>query len=136
VRARWPEDAVDVTVDGEKRWAPAADVDALHADPPAVTGLLGPVDLYLQARDRPLLVADRAHAKGLWPALGRPGGVVVDGEVIGTWRARRNVVKVALTVGLWMDPTDAARRAIDEQAERLAEFRRCRLAGVEVTGGA
>ena len=71
------------------RWLLAGDADRLRGDPPTVTRLLGPFDLFLQARDRALLVDDPARAKDLWRTLGRPGGVLVDGEIVGTWRARK-----------------------------------------------
>src|SRR3954469_9427899 len=47
VQARWPEDVVEVTVDGDRRWALAADVDRLAAGPARTTRLLGPFDPYL-----------------------------------------------------------------------------------------
>lgn len=72
VVARWPSDAVEVLVGGETRWVLAEEEDRLLADrPPAVTRLLGPFDLFMQLRDRPLLIEDRARAKVLWPRLGR-----------------------------------------------------------------
>ena len=55
-----------------------------------MTRLLGPFDLFLQARDRSLLVDDPAHAKALWPTLGRPGAVLDRGELVGTWRPRKS----------------------------------------------
>ena len=58
VQAHWPDDAVEVTVDGEQRWALAGDEAALAAGPVHTVRLLGPFDLFLQAKDRPLLVAD------------------------------------------------------------------------------
>lgn len=125
VQARWPADAVEVDVDGERRWT--LDPDGAEADP--VTRLLGPYDLFLQARDRQLLVADPAHAKALWPVLGRPGAVLTDGEIAGAWRARKAGGGVTVTVQLW---TAADRTALDEQAERLARFRGLRLLGVTI----
>jgi hypothetical protein len=129
VRARWPADAVEVSVDGERRWVLADDVDRLGDGPPRGVRLLGPFDLYLQARDRSLLVDQPERAKDLWRALGRPGGVLADGEIAGTWRARRSGSSVSVTVSLW---TEADRAAITDQAERLAAFRDCRLAGVDI----
>src|SRR5436190_13244 len=55
VQARWPGDAVEVTVDGEVRWLLAADEKALGSAGTRVTRLLGPFDLLLQARDRATL---------------------------------------------------------------------------------
>ena len=131
VESRWPEDAVEVSVDGERRWVLAADVDRLSADPPALTRLLGPFDLFLQARDRALLVDDRAAAKTLWRPIGRPGAVLDGGELVGTWRARKAGSALTVAIELWVSPTVALRRRITEQAERLAAFRGFRLAGVE-----
>ncbi len=128
VTARWPSDAVEVDVEGERRWVLAEDADRLDDAPPRTTRLLGPFDLYTQARDRSLLVDDAAHAKDLWRMLGRPGGVLVDGEIAGTWRARKSGSSVAVTVELWNGAVDRA--AISEQAERLAAFREVRLSGV------
>lgn len=131
VKARWPEDVVEVTVDGEARSLLAADEAALEsADAPA-TRLLGPFDLFLQAKDRETLVPDRAHAKELWPVLGRPGAVLVDGELVGTWRPRKSGKALKLTIQPWQKLPDAQHKAIVEQAERLASYRGVSLAGVE-----
>ena len=132
VQARWPSDAVEVSVAGERRWVLAADVGRLDAGPVAATRLLGPYDLFLQARDRSLLVDDPARQKDLWRVLGRPGAVLVDGEVVGTWRARRSGGAVTVSVELWSGGRDAVRDPVGEQAERLAAFRRVRLAAVEL----
>jgi hypothetical protein len=131
VTARWPEDAVEVSVDGERRWVLAADVDRLSAGPASTTRLLGPFDLYLQGRDRALLVPDRARAKSLWPTLGRPGALLVDGEIAGTWRPRKAGKRFSVQVDLWQPLPPAGRAAVAEQAERLAAYRQLDLAGVE-----
>jgi hypothetical protein len=133
VQARWPADTVEVDVEGERRWVLADDADRL-ANPPAAVRLLGPFDLYLQARDRPLLVDDADRAKDLWRTLGRPGGVLVDGEIAGTWRARKAGKAVTVSVDLWAPVTAAARTAIGEEAERLARFRRAELKALDLTG--
>jgi hypothetical protein len=131
VKERWPDDAMEVSLDGERRWLLADDGDRLDDPAPGSTLLLAPFDLYLQARDRSLLVPDAAHAKDLWRTLGRPGAVLSGGEIVGTWRARKTGNAVTVSAELWQ-PADAA--AIGEQAERLAVFRGLRLAGVDVAG--
>ncbi|MGH8892742.1 MAG: DNA glycosylase AlkZ-like family protein [Actinomycetes bacterium] len=131
VQAHWPADAVEVSVDGEVRWILSADADRVGAGPTESTRLLGPFDLFLQARDRALLVADPARAKALWPVLGRPGAVLRDGEVAGTWRPRKAGQKLTVAVDLWSRPTARLRGGVAEQAERLAAHRRVRLAAVE-----
>ncbi|GAA3179223.1 crosslink repair DNA glycosylase YcaQ family protein [Blastococcus jejuensis] len=132
VQAHWPDDAVEVAVEGERRWILAADAGRLAEEGASVTRLLGPFDLFLQARDRALLVPDAAHAKALWPVLGRPGGVLADGEIAGSWRARRAGQDVAVTVELWASDSPALRAAAAEQAARLAAFRGRRLSSVDI----
>ena len=80
--------------------------------------LLGPFDLFLQSRDRELVVPDEADRKDLWRTLGRPGGVLVGHEVLGTWRPRASGKKLRLAVNAWAPLPD-----LTEQAERLAAFR-------------
>jgi hypothetical protein len=131
VKAAWPPDAVEVTVAGETRWVLDADRDRLAAGPAKTTRLLGPFDLFLQARDRSLLVGEPARVKELWPVLGRPGAVLVDSEIAGSWRPRQSGDKLRLRVQLWTDVSRAARAAIGEQAEALAAYRGVKLSGVD-----
>jgi hypothetical protein len=131
VRARWPDDAVQVRVDGERRWALAADLESMTAGPARTTRLLGPFDPYLQTRDRALLVPDAVGAKDLWRTLGRPGAVLVDGEIAGTWRPRKACRRLTVQVELWQEAPAAD---LAEQAERLAVVRGAELAGVDVSG--
>ena len=134
VRARWPEDAVEVEVEGRSLQLLAADAERAATGEPAPRGtwLLDPYDPYLQARE--LLVPDRARAKQLWPVLARPGAVVVDGEVVGTWRARRAGARLAVAVALWDGDVAAVRSAVQDQAERLAGSRGVPLDRVDVSG--
>ncbi|MGY1697103.1 winged helix DNA-binding domain-containing protein [Geodermatophilus sp. SYSU D00814] len=132
VTAHWPDDAVEVEVDGQRRWLLAADADRLGAGPARGTRLLGPFDLFLQSRDRETLVADPAHRRALWPVLGRPGAVLADGEVVGAWRPRKAGSSLTVAVEPWRPVTAALRDAVGEQAERLAAARGARLRAVEV----
>jgi len=141
VRAHWPADAVEVAVTDvppaprpEPRFVLADDLDALSeagSDGRARTvQLVGPYDPYLQLRDRELLVAEPARRKDLWPVLGRPGAIVADGEVVGTWRPRASGQKLTVRIERW-DPLRARDRAlVDEQAERLAAHRGVALVGI------
>ncbi len=139
VRARWPADAAEVDVDGEPRWVLEADLDVLRsvssspatgAGGPPIVRLLGPFDLFLQARDRATLVADPAHRKALWPTLGRPGAVLVDGEILGTWRPRAAGDSLRLLVDRWASWDAGVEESIRVQAERLAEHRGVTLTAV------
>jgi len=131
VTARWPSDAVEVEVEGERRWLLADDVALLDAGPVEGVHLLGAYDPLLQARDRDLLVPDRARAKELWPVLGRPGAVLVDGEVAGTWRAQQRR-GLTVTATVWASPRRRVRDGVHEQAGLLAASRGLRLGGVEL----
>lgn len=131
VRARWPEDVAEVRVDGEVRWVLAGDTDRLTADPPSAIRLLGPYDLFLQARDRGTLVSGAARAKALWPVLGRPGAVLVDGDLVGTWRPRKSGSRLTVAVQPWGKLPGAVRKRIAAQAELLSAYRGIALAGVD-----
>ncbi len=131
VQRHWPDDVAAVEVDGEERWVLAADAGRLGADPPAVTRLLGPFDLFLQARDRETIVADGARRKQLWRTLGRPGAVLAGGELAGLWRPRKAGRALTVTVEPWGRVTAAVRGAVQEQAERLAASRGVALKAVE-----
>jgi hypothetical protein len=130
MRRRWPADAVAVDVAGDDRPGdPAAvlpdDLPRLlaPADGDRVVRLLGPYDLLLQARDREVVVPDPARRKALWPVLGRPGAVLADGALVGTWRPRAKGRRLALELDPWV-PWDAAlESAVAEQHARLAAFR-------------
>jgi len=90
VRRAWPADLAEVRVDGRPCWLPAEQVETLRTAPePRVVRLLPPSDPYLQARDRNLLLPERDRQAELWRILGNPGALLVDGEIVGTWRARR-----------------------------------------------
>jgi winged helix DNA-binding protein len=135
VKRHWPADVVEVGVDDRPGSLLAADADALAgAAPVPGARLLGPFDPFLQARDRGLLVSDPARAKALWPVLGRPGAVLLDGEVAGTWRPRQTSGRLRVLVDLWR-PVDAHdRAAVEEQVDRLARHRGVALAGVDLGG--
>lgn len=165
VRQEWPADVVPVVITsaaGKPRTLPTVLADdlsvlqGLGADPvrPGTVRLLGAFDPYLQGRDRDLLVPEKAAAKELWPVLGRPGAVAVDGHIVGTWRAtaaKRSGDKgapgsgsgggkeaargITLTWKLWQKGvtwlTDSAlASAVEGQAERLAASRGKALASV------
>lgn len=120
VKSRWPADAAEVEVEGEHRWLLESDVERLGVGAVAVVRLLGPFDVFLQSRDRKLLVPDPARVKELWPTLGRPGAMLVDGEIAGTWRPRKKGRRLEIELREWR-PTD--HDPVEAQAERLAEHR-------------
>lgn len=139
VKARLPDDAVEVQVEGlgrsgkpEPTYVLEADLAELARDgevPSGAVRLLGPFDPYLQLRDRDILV-EPSRTKELWPTLGRPGAIFVDGEVAGTWRPRSSGGALTLTLDPWRPLSKDERRRVEEEAERLAAFRGVKLRGV------
>jgi hypothetical protein len=92
--------------------------------------LLPPFDPLLAGRDRALLVPDTARRRVLWPALGHPGAVLADGEVVGTWRPQASGKTLTLTVTPF---EDGPWPGLEEEAERVAAARGLRLADVAWT---
>ena len=118
----WPDDLIEVDVDGTKGFFPAEDVDALREPPePPHVRLLPPGDPYLQTRDRSMIVPDAKAQKVLWRILGNPGAVLVDGEIVGAWRTKA-VGKRRLD--FQFEPFDEFRpEDLAEEAQRIATAR-------------
>ncbi len=120
----WPADLAEVEVDGRHAFLPADRMPALRRPPRApLVRLLGPYDPYLQARDRELIVPDRSMHKALWPVLGRPGVLFVDGEVLGTWRPRGSGKRLTLEVAAFAPVPPSVRKSVEDEAERVAAVR-------------
>src|SRR5688572_15444280 len=128
IKAHWPEDAVEVTVDGQRRWWLAGS-DEVGVDSSLIR-LIGGYDLLLQGRDRTLIVPDTGKHKGLWPVIGRPGAVLSGAEIVGTWRPKAAGERFSLRLDLWSDLSNAARNRLTEEAEKLATHRGLRLDAV------
>ena len=99
-------------------WILASDESAFRsADGAASTRLLPSGDTYflLQGEDRELLVPDAAHRSQLWTSRVWPGAVLLDGEIVGTWRRSEHKV----TVFPWLPLTRAGRDAVEVEAASL-----------------
>ena len=85
-----------------------------HAAP---ARLLPSGDAYflLQGADRELLIPDAGRRGALWTSRVWPGAVLVDGEVLGTWRRANATV----TVQPWRRLSRAARQAVEMEAAAL-----------------
>ena len=125
MRKVWPADLAEVSVEGRKAWLPAASVPALEsAEPVRGVRLIPPMDALLQARDRDVLVPDKALQKEVWRVLGNPGALLVDGEIAGVWRAKMAGRKrVDLTVTPFGTLNPRSRKAVEEEAEQVARAR-------------
>jgi hypothetical protein len=100
-------------------WILSSDEPALRAAPkPAASARLLPSgDTYflLQGRDRELLVPDVSRRRALWTPRVWPGGVLVDGEIVGTWRRTLGTV----TIQTWRRLSRAARDAVEVEVASL-----------------
>ncbi len=117
--------------DGLRRWltpvrTPVGDSWILTSDEPTLRAAPGPAasarllpsgDAYflLQGRDRELLVPDASRRRVLWTPRVWPGGVLVDGEIVGTWRRGLGTV----TMQAWRRLTRTTRDAVAAEAASL-----------------
>jgi len=110
------DELVSVTTPVGDGWILAADEPSFRSqpDPPAPARLLPSGDTYwlCWGADRHLLVPDAGHRDMLWTSRVWPGAVMVDGEIIGTWRRSRH----AVTIQPWHDLPAAARDAVEAEA--------------------
>jgi hypothetical protein len=79
---------------------------------PGSTRVLPPGDAYLLARDRTLLVPERAYWSRLWPQGNvPPGGLLVDGELVGVWRRQGH----AFTISSWRSIHSRQKDAVEAE---------------------
>jgi Winged helix DNA-binding domain len=128
IKAHWPEDAVEVSVDGRQGWI-LGEVGGIEHDRELLR-LLGGFDLFLQGRDRDLIVPDVSKHKELWPILGRPGAVLSGSEIVGTWRPKTAGSEFTLRLSLWASHANRIRQKLKLEAERLAAHRGLELAAI------
>jgi Winged helix DNA-binding domain len=100
-------------------WMLAGDESAMRAEraSAAPARLLPSGDAYflLWDADRELLVTDAVRRAALWTSRVWPGAVLVDGEVVGTWRRAEAIV----TVQPWRSVSRAERDAVEAEAASL-----------------
>jgi hypothetical protein len=75
----------------------------------------GDAYLLLQGADRDLVVPDADRRRALWTPRVWPGGILVEGEIAGTWRRAGAV----MTVQPWRPLSGAERDAVAAEAESL-----------------
>jgi hypothetical protein len=105
---------------------PIGEAWILTRDEPAfrnAPGLVAPArllpsgDAYflLQGDDRELLVPDADHRRALWTPRVWPGAVLVDGEIVGTWRR----AQARVTIQSWRRLSRRARDTVEVEAASL-----------------
>jgi len=99
-------------------WILASDESSFRsAEGTASSRLLPSGDTYylLQGEDRQLLVPDAVQRSQLWTSRVWPGAVLLDGEIVGTWRRSEHKV----TVHPWRALSDADRETVEGEAASL-----------------
>jgi hypothetical protein len=100
-------------------WILTADEQDVRAEPgpDAPARLLPSGDAYylLQGDDRRLLVPNAKRRPQLWTTRVWPGALLVNGEIVGTWRRANENVSIAI----WRRLTNTERDAVVEEAESL-----------------
>ena len=101
------------------RWMLSSDEPAIRAKPrPAAPARLlpsGDTFYLLWGTDRELLVPDATRRAELWTSRVWPGAVLVDGEIVGTWRRANEKVSIAA----WRRLTPSEREAVESEAASL-----------------
>ena len=98
----------------------AADEEAMR-EPPARAAparLLPSGDsywLHTTAHERALLVPNEKQRNELWTPRVWPGALLVDGEIVGTWRRAKRI----LTIDAWKKLSRAAKDAVTAEADTL-----------------
>jgi Winged helix DNA-binding domain len=125
------DDLLEVSWDGRTGSVLRDDIDELRgARTPSGVRLLPPNDPYLLARDRAMLIPDPAKRKVVWPSLSAPGTLVVDGEIVATWRSQKKGTMLRMQVSYFDRPISEAAALIEQEAQLLAELRGCRTTEV------
>jgi hypothetical protein len=100
-------------------WILTRDEPTFRAAPgPAAPARLlpsGDAYLLLQGADRELLVPDAERRRALWTPRVWPGGLLVEGEIVGTWRR----ADAAMMVQPWRRLSRAEREAVAAEVESL-----------------
>jgi hypothetical protein len=129
------EELVDVTVHSGKGWLLRRDEKAFSSPPePPGVRLLPGQDPYLQQRDRATVLPREGDRRRLWKATRGPGAVLIDGEIVATWRARTKGTRLEVTIEPFGRLARAAREAISVEGDAIAPFRGAESVAVTVAG--
>ena len=125
-KARWTAvaDALVPVHAGRRAFVLEDDLDALeHAVPAPGVRFLPSKDVFLQARDRDLLLPEKAHRSAVFTMLGGPGVVLVDGAPVATWRGAAKGTRYDVTVTPFGRLAAATKKAATDEAQRVARVR-------------
>lgn len=121
----WPDGLAEVDVAGRTTWLPESEMDLLLDPPEPPRALLVPTsDPFMQERNKAFLVPDKAQQKVMWPVIGQPGAVLVDGDVAGAWRTKASgKTKLEIRITEFTPIPPDARTALAEQADIIGQLR-------------
>ena len=106
----------EVILKGRRSWILRRDLRALKdAVPTDTVRLLPPGDPYLATPDRKMLVPIQRCRNELWPKSVWPGALLVNGEIVGTWR--RQVGRVV--VHTWQKPSTKIKAQVEEEVMNM-----------------
>jgi hypothetical protein len=101
------------------RWILTADEPTFRSTPmsPAAARLLPSGDAYwlLHGPDRELMVPNAGHRDELWTPRVWPGALLVDGEIVGTWRRAGK----RMDIQTWRMLSAGERAAVEAEAQSL-----------------
>nr|WP_269811341.1 crosslink repair DNA glycosylase YcaQ family protein [Kineosporia rhizophila] len=126
VKKHLPPGLVEVTTPAGRAWMPEEAVPDLvvAARPEGLVRLLPGGDPWLTVRDRELVVPDPQQHKEVYKAISNPGVLLVNGDVVGTWRGRLGRGKVLEVAVTGFEPIgQQLHRQVEEAAQRLAPAR-------------
>jgi len=75
-----------------------------------------------QLRDRETLVDKRYH-RDVWRPVGDPGTILVDGQIVGTWRPRKSGRSLTISIKTFDSLPAAKRKSLKGEAEQIAPLR-------------
>jgi hypothetical protein len=119
------DEAVEVEVEGEKRWMLAKDVEEANAaEPSGTVNLLPGFDHYVVGASRH---SDHLLPRSFRPRVYRSQGwispvVLVDGRMEGVWQHERKAGRLVVSVEPFAPFPDWVREKVVSEAERLAKF--------------
>ncbi|GAB3874872.1 hypothetical protein GCM10029964_017590 [Kibdelosporangium lantanae] len=70
-----------------------------------------------------MLVPDKARHREMWPVIGQPGAVLVDGDVAGIWRPKATKKRLELRITEFLPIPRDVRGELQAEATRLGELR-------------
>ncbi len=114
------DELAEVRLGDRKAWIIASDEKRLDR-PPKASGvrMIGGFDPWVAQPDRDSLVPEKARRRQMFPPIGRPGVVLVDGEHRALWRARKKGKGLSIEVE-WFKKKKAD---LETEARAIARLR-------------